>query len=101
MSQIEEFFDNYYQEGGWKHDDFGAVAYWKRVEYLSELIKSVGRNMQILDLGCGKGEVSRYLSGENTGYIVKWIRRVLKPPGVLVLFLHATQQMHPHCGRCR
>jgi ubiquinone/menaquinone biosynthesis C-methylase UbiE len=65
---MEEFFDNYYQEGGWQLDDFGASAYWKRVEYLSELVKSVGKDMQILDLGCGKGEVSRYLSEENTVY---------------------------------
>lgn len=65
---MRKFFDNYYQEGGWQLADFRATAYWKRVGYLSDLIKSVGKGMQILDLGCGKGEVSRYLSEENTVY---------------------------------
>ena len=36
----------------------GAAVYWKRVEYTSKLVKSVGKNMLILDLACEKGEVS-------------------------------------------
>lgn len=68
MTRMSEFFDNYYREGGWRLDDFGTAAYWKRVEYISELIKSGSKNIRILDLGCGKGEVSRYISEENSVY---------------------------------
>lgn len=75
---VHKFFDNYYREGGWRLDDFGAAAYWKRVEYLSKLIKSVGKNMLILDLGCGKGEVSRYISDENTVYGLDISKNALK-----------------------
>jgi len=63
---MHQFFDNYYMDGGWKHDEFGAAVYRKRVEYLSALIRSIGNDMLVLDLGCGKGEVGRHLSDGNT-----------------------------------
>ena len=62
---MHRFFDSYYREGGWAHDEFGSAVYRKRVEYLSALIRSIGDNMVVLDLGCGKGEVGRHLSDGN------------------------------------
>lgn len=66
--KFHSFFEQFYQEGGWSLDEFSREVYWQRVKKSCELINSLGTGLTILDLGCGKGQVSRFISRENEVY---------------------------------
>ncbi|MCD6210762.1 hypothetical protein DRN80_02845 [Methanosarcinales archaeon] len=57
------------------------------------MIKSGSKNIRILDLGCGKGEVSRYISEENSVYGLD-ISKIALKEGKAVYGRCC-------CGRCR
>lgn len=64
----ESFFEKFYQEGGWRAYGFQRDAYWERVKIYAHLVNSVGTGLKVLDLGCGKAEMSRFLSSQNEVY---------------------------------
>ena len=62
-----QFFESYQQQGGFiLPDAFSRILYWDRQQMVADIVNSVGLRLKILDLGCGRGELSRFLHTDHT-----------------------------------
>lgn len=58
------FFWTYYQDGGWRLAPFARAAFWDRQRRVADVIHQLGGGLRVLDVGCGRGETARFLTGQ-------------------------------------
>ena len=57
-------FEELYRTGAYQVSEFGRHEYWARVLSQTRIINQLGMGLTVLDIGCGKGEVSRFLRSD-------------------------------------
>ena len=58
---LSSSFERLYRNGGYHVPEFGRHEYWARVLHQVRIVNDLGSNLRVLEIGCGKGEVTRFL----------------------------------------